>query len=139
MENLRNYRKKLIKLFIISINKDMKNWKKKWEDVYTSISYNKVVFMINIKKKCLYFVDENSSNTSILLSRFAFHKIPLNFKIWYYYMKLKHNFDAIDKENKKKRNNQVYNEKVIDFKKAFNNAQESFKKELRKEKLNKLS
>lgn len=129
MSTLSNYKKEAKKLFIISVKKDITSWSKSCD--YYSPTYNDSYFKIdrwdfyNKLKIC----NQNVDSEHICLINWLF--IPFDFKVFYYYMKLKKHFRTISKDEKVTRN-------ISNMKTSLESMSPIFIKEIRKEKLDQI-
>lgn len=129
MSTLSNYKKEAKKLFIISVKKDITSWKENGD--YYSPTYNDSYFRVdkydfyNNLKIC----NINTLDEQICLINWLF--IPFDFKVFYYYLKLKKHFRTIAKDEKVTRN-------ISNMKTSLESMSPIFIKEIRKEKLDQI-
>lgn len=123
------YKKGLIKMFYISVRKDIENWTSSSDlKNFFSPYLNGYSFNIDINNNKLY-IHYNDVYTEIC--RFAYFRVPFNLKMYFFILKLIFHFKNIEKYKK-------YENETNTLKCALTNIQETYKKEIRKEKLENL-
>lgn len=131
MKTVDIYEKKIIKMFYLSVNKDIDRWTTSNGGVYMSPSYsNKTYFKVNTSKRILLLKNSNSYDEKTIL-RYGYFFLIFNIKFWYYKTKLKKHF------KKKEQDHKDY--QYIDFmKNSLSNVEPEFTQEVRKQKLKKI-
>lgn len=131
MNPTKKYKKEIIKMFYISVKKDIEQWTtgSNYENFFSQ-DLNGYYLNIDLNNNRLY-INDNSSDTYTEICRYRYFHIPIKLKMYFYVIKLIIHFKNI-KEYKK------YEAEANTLKIALSNIQETYKKEIRKEKLENL-
>lgn len=137
MSTLTQYKKEIRNMFFISVKKDLKEWQ---DDAWSSKSYfidNNEFYFFYIdtdsdfdRGQTLYL--KNSYRNKEKIVRYAWWFIILDFKVWWYVIKLKKHFKKIKNDKK----DMI---KIEYFKSGLNAFEKNFQKEVRKQKLDKIN
>jgi hypothetical protein len=127
MEDLKTYKQNIKKMFYISVKKDLDKWSANYSNY--SINYtdkNGYNSFLKITEDYLYLNDVKISHFKFI--ELSPIKIPINFKVWSYYKKIKKHFKNIE-NNKKNKND------IDILKRGLSTIEEKYLKEIRREKL----
>lgn len=131
MNPTKKYKKEIIKMFYISVKKDIEQWTagSNYENFFSQ-DLNGYSLNIDLNNDRLY-INDNSSDTYTEICRYRYFHIPIKLKMYFYVIKLIIHFKNIKEYEKHK-------EEANTLKIALSNIQETYKKEIRKEKLENL-
>lgn len=126
MNTLNKYKQEVLNIFFISIDKDIDKWTYNGSN-FLSPEYNNIQLSVNLKKKKIYTY-QYDINTYIHIANYG---IFSNFRLYLTVRKLKKNF-------KKMREDEEFIREIEQIKTIVCKLEESFVKEIRKEKLTKI-
>lgn len=126
MNTLTKYKKGIRNLFFASVDKDLEKW-----TYNCSPYYNNTQFEIKKAEFFSYLTLYSSGNREII-STYKWLIFPLDFKVWLYAKKLKRHFKKLDKDKENA-------DKISMLKNGLENIEKEFIKEIRKEKLDKIT
>lgn len=90
MDDLKRYKKRIRKLFFLSVEKDIKKWKKDDNELF--IHYDNFNFKI---KNGILLIKNYSEKQKI--KKYRFLGIPIDFKIYHYSLKIRSNIKTSQK------------------------------------------
>jgi len=123
----RTFKKKILKIFYLSIKQDLSSWDNSSDYFY--ISYNGIKIKVYPKKYKIVIIDYKERT----LSRYFF-----NLKVRYYVSKLKRRVQILKRNEKTSYKKRKYINNTNEIKQLNLKLNENFKQEIRKEKLKKL-
>lgn len=136
METSKKYKKRIIDMFYVSVEKDINKWEKStFNHEYHSPEYKGTEIVIDYEK---FFkkLKIRKQGDKLTIKRFSIFN---SIKIWWYYRKVRKHFIDIEKNEEKMKNDKKYNKDVIFLKTNLENIENNFHQEIRKEKLKKLN
>ena len=116
-------------MFFLSVDKDYKNWRK-YRNIYESQRFDgNNYFLMDTEDNILKLVTEVGH---IVISDYYTNILNFNLKIWLYEIKLKRYFKKVEYEDKNK-------SEIDKIKFGLDKIQKVYVKDIRKEKLDKIS
>jgi len=129
MNTVKSHKKELLKMFFLSVDKDYKNWRK-YRNIYESQRFDgNNYFLMDTEDNILKLVTEVGH---IVISDYYTNILNFNLKIWLYEIKLKRYFKKVEYEDKNK-------SEIDKIKFGLDKIQKVYVKDIRKEKLDKIS
>lgn len=123
MRTVKKYKKEAMKFFYLSVKTDLDKWSTNYDDSYCSPKYSDTCFRIFKNTKLMVMIERKGNYT---LSRWY------NLKYMFYFLKIRKHFNKIQQDKK----DQV---DINLLKVVVDNVSPHFLKQIRKEKLDKLS
>lgn len=130
MNTLDKYKQEVLNIFIISIDKDIDKWILNDEN-FLSPKYSDIQLNVDLKKKKIYTYQYDSSTYTETYIHIANYGIFSNFRLYLTVRKLRRNFKKMMEDAK-------FIHEIEQIKTIVCKLEESFVKEIRKEKLTKI-
>lgn len=135
MDKISFYKKRMIKHFFLSIDKDINDWRLDWGEYLVSPVYDQYNFEISLKSKKIIVKSKNKDIDDFILANYSF---IFNNKIWRYVQKLHKHFKKEDEHIKEMQENIKYKKIINNFETIVSKLDDNFNSDIRKEKLKKL-
>lgn len=112
MTTLDSYKKEIREMFFISVDKEIDKWSNKdAKDLYSPAYDKDKCINLDMRKNKLFFVQNlyNNEQYTIFICRYKWWFIPLDFKVYKYYKKLKQYFIEKMKDEESKKDIMILN------------------------------
>lgn len=127
METRKELKKRIRELFFISVKNDIDKWTG-YSDYYSPNYGDNYYLIIENDKKELIL---SCNNTRKIISKFRHGIFILDFKVWFYTLKLKKHFKQLEY-------NRINSDEIEFFQTGISSIEKSYVKEIRKEKIQKI-
>lgn len=127
METRKELKKRIRELFFISVKNDIDKWNG-YRDFYSPNYGDNYYLIIDNDRKALIL---SSNDVRKEISKYRYGILILDFKVWYYALKLKRHFKQVEYYR-------INSDEIEFFQTGISSIEKSYVKEIRKEKIEKI-